>query len=166
MDEILVEFVGETKSLVEDMTAALEVVEEDPTKVQELERFGQVIDRIMGGAKTIALDFPAIHPIHTLANFAELCKVIGYKASQVHNNSHLITVVVSFLFDATETIEELLRNIEANDVHRMNSVVTATFLDRLKWLTQSFDESLRATVATSSQEDINDLLRKLGVTST
>jgi len=169
MDDMLKDFCAESKGLIDQMAEILEKVEADPTQFKVLEEFGQVVDRIMGSAKFLALNYPPDHPIHGMANFAELCKIIGYKASQTNNNSNLITVVVAFLFDATEALATMTYVIDTDQTKMLNEVLTSTFLDRLHWLASKFDENLRATVAitkesaNSTQADIDALLKQMGV---
>lgn len=169
MDDILKEFVDESKGLIDQMIEILETVESDPSQLKQLETYGQIVDRIMGGSKVLALDYPFTHPVHSIANFSELCKLVGYKASQVTNNSHLITVVIAFLLDATETLQALNTEIMAPEPKRVSELLTATFLDRLQWLAKKFDENLRSSVAItkstakSTQDDIDALLKQMGV---
>ena len=56
-----------------------------------MEQFGQIVDRVMGAAKSINAQ--------EIGAFCELCKVIAYKASQTKDD-RLLEVVVSILFDA------------------------------------------------------------------
>lgn len=171
MDDMLKDFVDEAKELTDQLTEILEVVEGEPGKYKEFERFGQIVDRLMGGAKLCALDHPQDHPVHTIANFTELCKIIGYKASQVSGNEQLATTVASFLLDATETLCALYDRCETGTKGNLNEVLTATFLDRLQWLATKFDESLRPTVAiskasaNSTQSDIDSILKQMGLNS-
>lgn len=169
MDDILKEFQLESKELIVQMIEILERVESDPSQLRELETFGQIVDRIMGGAKVLALEYPPSHPVHAIGNFSELCKLVGYKASQVTNNQHLITVVIAFLLDASETLHDLNEEIVAPAPKKISELLTATFLDRLQWVAKKFDENLRATVAVtkesakSTQDDIDALLKQMGV---
>lgn len=176
MDDILKEFAVESKELIQEMVDILELVEVQPDKYTELEKYGQVVDRIMGGAKVLALDHPPAHMIHTIGNFAELCKLIGYKASQIGSNAQFLTIVVAFLMDATETLQDLNSGLEGGQTKPINELVTQTFLERLRWLAGQFDKNLRASVATgtenkagdaqleaSTQADIDSLLKQMGL---
>jgi hypothetical protein len=172
MDDMLKDFCDESKGLCEQLDEILDKVESDvTTQVKHLEGFGQIVDRIMGGAKILALDYPPEHPVHAIGTFTELCKLIGYKASQVTNNPNLTTVVVAFLQDAMETLEALLEEIVSPQPQHVSEFITMTFIDRLKWLATKFDENLRATVAVSkesaqsTQNDVEALLRQMGVKS-
>jgi hypothetical protein len=169
MDDILQDFVAESKELTAQLTEVLELVEEDPKLYKELEGFGQIVDRIMGSAKYLALDLPPEHPMHAIASFTELCKIIGYKASQVGNNENLTTTVAAFLLDATETLGELYDQTLADTKGGATALLSTTFLDRLRWLATKFDENLRASVAItkesakSTQDDIDAILKQMGV---
>ena len=93
MKEIVDEFCNETSDLLDLLEKSLSLIEEDTSNLKELEKFGQVIDRIMGAAKSIGAT--------EMATFCELGKAIGYKSSQI-NEKALIEVVVAVLFDALE----------------------------------------------------------------
>ena len=88
--EILEDFKKESKNLLQEMKDILDDIEGDFEKVLELEKYGQTVDRIMGGAKSLATnfaeEFPKEHFIHQLGDYAALCKAVGYKASQIKNN--------------------------------------------------------------------------------
>jgi chemotaxis protein histidine kinase CheA len=173
MDEILEEFTRESKDLIEQMTGILESVEEDPKRFQKLEDFGQTVDRIMGGAKSIAMGYPPEHATHVIANYCELCKLVSYKASQIPDNPDLTNIVTALLLDATETLEQLTSQLENHGDSQIKNVMTTTFLDRLKWVATKFDENLRASVAittngspatkSSTQQDIDQILKQLGL---
>jgi hypothetical protein len=162
MDEILDEFRNESKQLLAQMSDALEIVEEDSGRTDQLESFGQIVDRMMGGAKSIAMGYPPEHNIHLISKFCELCKAIGYKSSQVKNNSNLTQISAALLLDATETLEDLVNNLAGEQV-AVKDVVTKTFLDRLNWVLKHFDPNLRGSVAINSQADIDKMLKNLGL---
>lgn len=163
MDDILVEFSAESKSLLEQMTKSLESVEEDASRLSDLEQFGQLVDRIMGGAKSIALAYPPEHNIHLIAKFCELCKAIGYKGSQTQNNPQLVQVVTALLLDATETLNDIVSDLSETQM-QVEDVMTKTFLDRLNWVMHHFDPNLRGSVAINSPADIDKMLKSLGMT--
>lgn len=162
MDEILTEFTVESKRLLSDMASALEVLEEDPTQVEQFEFFGNYVDRMMGGAKSIAMGYAEDHAIHLIAKFCELCKAIGYKAAQTKNNQMLSQVVTALLLDATETLENMVSGLNENS-SQIEDVITSTFLDRLNWVLKHFDPNLRGSVAINSQADIDRMLKSLGM---
>lgn len=167
-DSILKEFVQESKSLISHSLEILEGVEDDPGKVKQLEVYGNNVDRIMGGAKNLAMMVEANHPLHFLGDYCALCKAVGYKSSQIKGNPDFVMICVALMLDATETMEELVsklgvgRNLEKTQLSQ-------TFLDRLQWVSSQFSKDIRETVGPAGasklteQSEIDDLLKKLGI---
>lgn len=169
MDEIVVEFKEESKKLVEEMTEILEEVDGQYIHRFMLENFGQLVDRIMGGAKNLALVVEKPDNIAKIGKYAELCKLVGYKSSQVENEQ-LFTISVALLLDATEMLQEMINNLETDKEVDVKGLLNNTFLDRLSWIATKFDEGLRASVAVKqgkapgkSQDQIDALLKQLGI---
>ena len=162
--EILNEFIEESKSLIEESLEILSDVESDPKQGKKLENYGNNVDRIMGGAKNLALMVDAKHPLHFISDYCALCKAVGYKASQIHNNPQFYFVCVALLLDATETLLEMVINLDKQN-HSFKTYLTETFLERLKWVSEQFGKDYRETVGDKSlgQNEIDDLLKKLGL---
>lgn len=169
MDEMLVDFQEESKGLVEELVDILDEVEGEYENRSQLEKFGQVVDRIMGGAQSLemALDEPSVG-LSMIGKYAQICKTVGYKASQIDDNEEFYNIVVAFLLDANEMLESLVDNL--GDDSNAQSTMSETFLDRLKWISGQFKEGMRASVAVegdkpagNSQADIDALLKSLGV---
>jgi hypothetical protein len=173
--DILNDFKSETKSLVSELLELLDAADGDPTKFGKLEQYGQTVDRIMGGAKSLATnfaeDFPSGHMIHQMGDYAALCKAVGYKASQVNDNEQFFNVCVAFLLDATEMLQKMVNLLGAEQGVSISYLLNKTFLDRLRWINSQFKSDMRATVASGdaqspkkmNQSEIDDLLKKLGV---
>lgn len=171
MDEIVVEFKDESKKLVDEMLEILEEVDGQFNHRFLLENYGQMVDRIMGGAKNLALAIENSDNIAKIGKYAELCKLVGYKCSQVENEQ-LFTVAVALLLDATEMLQDMVKNLGTSHEVDITSLLNNTFLDRLSWVATKFDESLRGSVAVNkgdvqkkSQEQIDTLLKQLGILS-
>lgn len=170
MDELTKEFKQETEELVKQLIDILEEAEKKPYKLKLLEQYGQIVDRIMGGAKSLAVS-ETDHKIEIdkIGNYAELCKLIGYKASQVENNTQLVDICIAFLLDATERIQLFSSQLLDKGSVDVKSELSETFLDRLKWLETKFDENLRGSLnikvnkEKSEQETIDHLLKAMGV---
>ncbi len=170
MDEILIEFKGESNKLVKEMMEILEEVDGQFGHKFLLENYGQLVDRIMGGAKNLLTLGVSNNPnIEKIGKYAELCKVVGYKTSQV-DNEQLFTVAVALLLDATEMLEDMISKFGTEKEVDVKGILNKTFLDRLNWVATKFDEKLRASVAVKSdqggkksQETIDSLLKQLGV---
>lgn len=157
MKEIVIEFCDEAESLFDQLDSILNLLEENPTLSIELENFGQVIDRIMGAAKSIGAD--------EIATFCELGKIIGYKSSQV-KDVPLIEVVVAILFDSIDILRKMIKSLREGDSRSMNKINTKAFTTRLHWLSDKFKDIERASVAIDkkmNQNSIDDLMKSLGL---
>lgn len=166
MDEIISEFQSESKELVGQLIEVLETIEGHYSRYKELEGYGQMVDRIMGAAKSLALE-PGDYKdtMEMIGRYAELCKIVSYKASQVGNNESLFNVVVALLLDATEALQEMILGLSKSSKINMKEVLTKTFLDRLRWVSEQFDANLRSSVGvakTMSQNDIDQVLKSMG----
>ncbi len=160
MKEIVNDFCDEADSLFDQLENSLTTIEEDPSNTKELEKFGQVIDRIMGAAKSIGAS--------EIATFCELGKVIGYKSSQV-TDVPLIEVVVAILFDSLHMLRKMNQSLREGSDKSMNKLNTKAFVTRLNWLSEKFKDIERAscaienTKANLSQNSIDELMKSLGL---
>ncbi len=172
MEDILQEFKDESSELVDQILEILEEAEESYANRKKLEEFGQIVDRIMGGAQSMAM--ATSNPLlDQIGKYAQLCKTVGYKGSQIDNDEAFYTVIVAFLLDATEMLQQLIDVVGTGKETSVKEVLSLTFLDRLQWIAQKFDNNIRGSVATSadkkedkkkqSQEDIDALLKSLGI---
>ncbi len=169
MDEILVEFKDESKKLVDEMMEILEEVDGQFSHKFLLENYGQLVDRIMGGAKNLETMGLVQGPgVEKIGKYAELCKLVGYKSSQVESEQ-LFTVSVALLLDATEMLQAMITHFGTDQEVEVKSLLNATFLERLTWIATKFDEKLRGSVAVNkepskkSQDQIDALLKQLGI---
>lgn len=171
-NELLDSFIEESKAYFSDLIETLEQVESeiqgnfyDPAK---LEHYGNLVDRVMGSAKNLALMAPAGHAMHFIGDAAALCKVVSYKASKVKNNPQLINICVALLLDVTEILELILDDINQS-AKTLQKRFPANFIERLRWASEQFDKSISGTVShtssNQSQTEIDQLLKKLGVIS-
>ncbi len=168
-DSILKEFVQESKSLIKESLDILEEVESDLSKVKKLEVYGNSVDRIMGGAKNLALMAEANHPIHFIGDYCALCKAVGYKSSQIVSNPDFLMICIALLLDATETLDEMVDKL-VSDTKQEATTLSKTFLDRLQWVSNQFSKDIRETVGAKAsgeksfgQSEIDELLKKLGI---
>lgn len=166
--EIVEDFVNESKTLIEDLIDLLESIEGDFSQVVKLADYGNNVDRIMGGAKSLALMAPPEHAIHMISDYAALCKAVGYKASQITDNEQFFDICVALLLDATETLEVLLARIH-EPIMDLKKSISQAFVERLRWASEQFSESYSMSVDTGTtgkkmkQSEIDDLLKKLGL---
>jgi chemotaxis protein histidine kinase CheA len=169
--DLLNDFYQESKGLVADMLSSLEAIEGDFSQVQSLEEYGQTVDRIMGGAKSLAMSVSETDFIHQVGDYAALCKAVGYKASQIKNNPQFFDICVALLLDATEMLDSMLDILKSDNKKDFKQMMSQTFLDRLRWVSSQFSDEVRASVAVKpdeakkgmDQSEIDDLLKKLGI---
>lgn len=169
-EQIVADFQVESKNLIDQMTEILDLCEGDFEKVKDLERFGQTVDRIMGGAKSLGVMFSdQSHVIHQIGDYAAICKAVGYKASQIKDNPQFFDICVALLQDATETLDEMVESVTDAQTLSMKQILSKTFLERLKWVSAQFGNEYRESVEVNqnagklNQSEIDDLLKKLGL---
>lgn len=159
LKEIVEEFCNESDELIDLLYSTLDDFEET-SNVQALEQFGQIIDRIMGAAKSIGAQ--------KTGQFSELGKVIGYKSSQT-NDPQLLKITHAVLSDNVNIVETLLKNIRKTQEEKVDGINLDAFGSRLKWLSEKFKHIERASVAIEQkkpkmdQSSIDDLLKNLGL---
>ena len=157
MKEIVIGFCDEADALFDELQISLEILEDIPANTKELEKFGQIIDRIMGAAKSLALNDIAI--------FCELGKIIGYKSSQIRDIP-LIEVVVAILFDTLDLLRKMVKSLRDGNDGLMKNLNTKAFTTRLNWLSAKFKDIDRASVALEGnmdQNSIDELMQSLGL---
>ena len=167
--EIIEDFCSESSKLLIELEEILDELEDDPNDYsRKLENFGQIIDRIMGAAKSIQAD--------EIALFCDLGKIIGYKSSQIEDKP-LINVVIAVLFDAVDLLNGMISSLKSKDNTKLNSLNTEAFSSRLRWLSEKFKHIERSSVAYKDEEknkktdanekmdqaSIDDLIDALGI---
>lgn len=170
-DTIIRDFQTESKELIERMMMILEQCEGDFRQVQGLEEYGQTVDRIMGGAQSLAMGIENPSPlIQQIGDYAAICKAVGYKASQISDNEQFYEICVALLLDATEVLQVLIGHVLEPDTKGMKSFLNPAFIDRLKWVSEQFGAEYRASVDVNkgrankmNQSEIDTLLKKLGL---
>ncbi|MBF0205558.1 MAG: hypothetical protein HQK53_01580 [Oligoflexia bacterium] len=159
--ELIDEFCKESSSLIHEMETILEELEQNVKPQGKFEKFGQLIDRIMGAAKSFNAN--------EIADFCELGKIIGYKADQTQDPK-LLRVVVAILFDATYLLEKMITSLKTGDANALHNLNTHAFATRLRWLSDKFKHIERGSCAYSVEEKknltqnaIDDLIKSLGL---
>lgn len=168
--EIVKEFVSESKNLIQDLLRILEDIEVDAVKSARLTEFGNLVDRIMGGAKSLGLSFPEVSAFVLIGDYAALCKAVGYKASKINDNAQLFDVCIALLLDGMETLDKLLDilldrvELAADEIKKM---IPTAFIERLYWVSErlnvEFGESGGPKQPALSQSEIDSLMKKLGM---
>lgn len=163
MDDILIEFQKESKELVDILVGLLDEIEGDVTQAKRLEDFAQQIDRIMGGANTLLM-VEENKLVRQIGKFAELGKALGYKAPYVADKENLYNVLVAFLMDAVDSMQEMLDRLGEGESETKQEDVNEAFIDRLKWLAEQFDKvkvAIQPEEADNAQGDIDAILAQL-----
>ncbi len=170
MDEFIVDFKVEAKKLVTDMTDILEGLEGDFSLKEGLNDYGQLVDRILGGAKSLELNSESPRNLQDIGNYAEICKLVAYSGSQISKNEGLYNIVVALLLDATEMLGEMILATDTGEEKNIKELLSTTFLERLKLINQQFDVNTRGSLEISenqskgaTQNEIDDLMKALGV---
>lgn len=161
--EIIRDFVSESKNIVTECLNLLESIEGDFEQVGLLETYGNSIDRIMGGAKTLGLDVNEETVLSMISDYATVCKNVGYKASQIQGNESFFNVCVGLLIDGTEMLSLLLDKAEL-PLNEVKKIIPDEFIGRVRWALQQFSDDVRSTVASKpslSQAEVTALLNKL-----
>lgn len=161
--EIIRDFVSESKKIVTECLNLLENIEGNFEQVALLETYGNSIDRIMGGAKTLGLDLSKESVLSMISDYATVCKNVGYKAAQIQDNEAFFNICVGLLIDGSEMLFLLLDKVE-QPLAEVKKVIPDEFIGRVRWALQQFSDDVRSTVASKpslSQAEVNALLNKL-----
>ncbi|MCT4642992.1 MAG: hypothetical protein N4A33_11940 [Bacteriovoracaceae bacterium] len=164
MHEVVIEFCNETDELSDKLEELLEQYEDNLSQTQHLEEFGQVIDRVMGAAKSLGAQ--------NIGTYCELGKIVSYKSSQT-KDVKMLEIVAAVLFDTVDILKSMVKNVRSSKEEIVQGISLDAFATRLKWLSEKFDHIERSSVAlddkksTSNgpmdQKSINDLLEGLGL---
>lgn len=162
---IIDDFKSESLSLIEECIELLETAENNPSEVEKLSDFANRIDRVMGGAKSLALMAPKDHPLNLIGDYCAICKSVGYQGAQVQGNDELYNVIVALLLDAVEMTQTIFEKLDSTSTE-LKKLFTTTFLERLKWISFQFDELEKKRSGGKDrmeQNEIDALLKKLGL---
>ncbi len=162
---IIDDFKSESLSLIEECIELLETAENDPSEVEKLSDFANRIDRVMGGAKSLALMAPKDHPLNLIGDYCAICKSVGYQGAKVQGNDELYNVIVALLLDAVEMTQTIFDKLDSTSTE-LKKLFTTTFLERLKWISFQFDELEKKRSGGKDrmeQNEIDALLKKLGL---
>lgn len=160
MAEVVIDFCDESEKIYDELEELLEEYEDDADPAK-LEKFGQVIDRVMGAAKSIDADQTGV--------YCELGKSISYKSSQ-SMDKNLLQIVTAVLFDTVEILKVMNGNIRTQKKEVVSGINLDKFATRLRWLADKFASIQRSSVAIGAEEvqledqkSIDQLLADLGL---
>lgn len=159
--EILIEFVSESRVLVNECSGILEAIEEDPSQYVRLEEYSNRIDRIMGAAQSIAMMAPGDHALPVIGDCAAMCKALGYRCMMSAPSTEMIETTVAFLLDATELVGGMLDRLDEG-ADGLRAEVKETLVERLRWISDLYAK-MPAAAARNGHQEIEVLLKKLGM---
>lgn len=167
-NQILIDFQNESEKLVAELLEILESCEGNFSQVLRLEKYGQIVDRIMGGAKSLLPQAAAqTETFQKIADVSALCKAVGYKSSQIKTDEDFFNACVAVLFDATEVLKELLIGITTASKPK---VLSTALIERLRWISGKFGAEFKDSIDVHggksqkmSQGDIDELMKKMGL---
>ncbi len=165
--EILEAFREESEQILQELTSVIDALEspgeEFPTAL--LAEFSQKIDRIMGAAKTLAMDAPDHRGLSRIGQIAEVCKSLGYRAAEVKDLA-LIPVFAGFWADTLEVIGELVESVEDEAKSaRIAGDFSSVLHKRLTWLSEKINGAAQAkgSPAPADAMDLEALLDSFGM---
>ncbi len=153
MNELIAEFKLESQEIISELLNELNELEEDLSRVAELEKFGQKVDRIMGGATSLAMSFDQNAFLVQIGSCAGLCKTLGYRGSQIRDNEALSGAVVAVLLEMTEILKVMvdLCGTPQENKFDLKSKSLQILMDRLKWLSNQFSADIRSSLSMDSR---------------
>lgn len=164
--DLVKEFIQEAHTIIQECLDLLDELEQTPDQFKSLDIYGNKMDRIMGTAENIRFLYPEKTSLVLIHDYTKICKTVAYNATAIQNNPAFVITVIGFLLDATELLLHLIEKCES-PIEELKSQLKTTFIDRLKWISSKFSESYKGSVGLGrdgmSQDSINDLLKKMGV---
>jgi chemotaxis protein histidine kinase CheA len=137
MKELVEIFCDESDGLIKELNEILDQYEEEFNPIH-LEKFGQIIDRMMGAAQSLGA--------MEIGKFCEMGKMIGYKASQA-KDKQLLELASPILLDAVEMVTSMLAQLRKGERTTKENLPIDAFSSRLKWYLEKFSDIERASVA-------------------
>ena len=139
-DEILEEFDAESKTIVQEALSILNTVLENLDQFRDLSKYSNAIDRIMGGAATVAIEYRADHPLHLVKEYTLVCKVLSLQLAESDSNRELLKSCVALLVEATKIVEKLLKSLHLSATE-ISSVIPQNFIFNLSKISDQFKKS-------------------------
>lgn len=164
MDKEIIEgFQTEAKEILSELSLVVEFLENvvSDFPADKLTEFAQKIDRIMGTAKTLEMESPNHAGLTRIGKIAELCKSLGYSASQL-KIPEVIPIFAAFWADTLDIISELIESLEdERKTEAISNRFSLVLQKRLTWLSDKV-KVLGKTSASKgvSQLDVDALLKQ------
>lgn len=164
--ELLSEFIAESRRLVDECESLLEDIEDDASQAPRLAEFANKIDRVMGGAKSLAMLGSPQHPLHIVGDITALCKALGERGAKAASQEQLYMLTVAFCLDAVEITRKLLVALQDPSAEAPPEL-KAAILDRVNWMAGIYKKIPKGMLDNEiapklDQNEIDDLMKKLG----
>lgn len=166
--KLMNEFRDRAQPLLTQMTEILDEVEGRMGEAAKLMEFARIIDLILQSSRTLgqAID-SAAHPIHRIGDYAMICRAVAQQSAAITENRTLYDTAIALLMDATEVLAEMIQATKDAKEDPVRRFLNQKLVERLQWLNYQFrgmipDSHLPAKKE-MNQNDIDDLLKKLGV---
>ncbi len=165
-EEILEGFKEETKELLSELMGLVEQIEDsgETFPKDELEKFAQIIDRVMGTVNTMSQMDPENQGFSAIGKLSGLCKALGYKAAE-SNCAPIVPLFAAFWADTVDIIGEISENLTNQEkVKEILSDFSPVLQKRLEWLGKKvMDLSKSKEGEGQSQIQVDALLKSFGI---
>ncbi len=161
------EFRGRAQPLLVQIRLILEKTEGSLHEAPNLKEFARIIDLIFQSSRTLGQSIDTVqHPIHRIRDYAMLCRAVSLQTAEIIENAALFDTAVALLMDATDVLAEMICT-EPTVEDPVKVHLNQKLVERLQWLSYQFrgmipDQKITAEKKLN-QDDIDDLLKKLGV---
>lgn len=161
------DFRGRAQPLLSQMKSILDKCEGDFSQIAKVGQYARIVDLIVLSSRTFGqvVDNPQ-HPIHRIGDYSQICRSVAQQTSEIVDNTALFDTAVALLQDATDVLSEMVKDLGPTE-DPVRRHLNQKLVERLQWLAYQFRGLRKANAATEdkklSQNDIDDLLKKLGV---
>jgi hypothetical protein len=156
-------FVEESKKLCIEMEEILVKVEKQGVfEQQKLEQYSNLVDRIMGGARTLATEAGPGHALNLIGDYCSFGKKISKKTAEIDITDQFFSVCLAILHETTTTLKVILANIDQPS-DKIKDKIPEGMVDRLRFVYQQFSDSEASGNIEMNQSEIDDLMKKLGM---
>lgn len=171
--KLMNEFRTRAQPLIRQLNTLLEAVEPQMSEAARLRDYGRIVDLILQSSRTLGQSIDSLqHPIHRISDYALVCRSVALHTSEIVENQALYDTAVALLMDATEVLADMisLTSAQAAGEDPVKKYLNQKLVERLQWMSYQFrdlESKVRPKIEEEenkmSQNDIDDLLKKLGV---
>ncbi len=162
---LLEAFANESRKIVNNLMMILKEIKGKSSLHAKLQDYGNQVDRIMGGATSLALTTSEEHALNLLSEYTNICKNIAYKADKNTGNAQFYNLCVAFLFEGTATLQFLVDRIN-EPVGSLKKACESSMIERFRWVAQQIkladSEAIGFDHNRLTQDDVDDLFKKMG----